>query len=347
MPPEYALMYIDIDKEVNRIPTAEITLIDGDAADNYPVSGNLSPSKLASDIGAEHCNLITGVELPPKEMKAWANAKMLKARLAMLRGRIRVPGFADIKLGDVIEIAGVSDRFNGRTRVSGIRHQVSPEGWQTDLQFGVSATWFSQNNNDIEAEPASGLLPVVNGLQIGIVEAYEEDPENKHRVRVRISALANQTDAKEGSVVWARLAALDAGANRGTFFRPELGDEVILGFLHDDPRQAIILGALYSEKNAPPWDIEKSNSKKGIVTKKNLKFTFDDTDDKESITLETPTGNTIILTDEGGKASIQLVGKASIQLVDGYKNKIVMDNQGISITSKKTVAIQGEQVNVE
>ena len=35
--------------------------------------------------------------------------------------------------------------------------------------------------------------------------------------------------------VWARVATLDAGNDRGTFFRPEVDDEVVLGFFHDDP----------------------------------------------------------------------------------------------------------------
>ena len=36
----------------------------------------------------------------------------------------------------------------------------------------------------------------------------------------------------------------DAGENRGSFWRPEIGDEVVLGFLNSDPRDAIILGML-------------------------------------------------------------------------------------------------------
>ena len=312
------------------------------AQDNYPLPGNLTPSELAGTIGADRCDLITGVELSPNEIQAWADAKMTKTRLSMFRGRVRVPGFADIKPGDVIEIAGISDRFNGRTRVSGIRHQVSIGGWQTDMQFGLSAAWFSQNQDIVET-PASGLLPVVNGLQIGIVDQYEQDTENKYRVRVKVPALLQVTETEgqtktEVGVVWARLAALDAGLQRGTFFRPEPGDEVVLGFLHDDPRQAIILGALYSEKNPPPWEINENNFVKGIVTKKSFKLTFNEENEKESITLETPKGNKITLTDEKDKESIQLTDK--------NQNIFVMDKEGIQISSAKNISISAKEGDI-
>ncbi|MBT9314478.1 type VI secretion system tip protein VgrG [Leptothoe spongobia] len=298
--------------------------------DSTSLPGNLKPDELAATIGADNYNLITGLELSPSEMQTWANAKMEKTRLSMLRGRFRVPGLTNTKPGDVVEIAGVSDRFNGKTLVSGIRHQVSKEGWQTDVQFGMAADWFSQNQ-DITEMPASGLVPVVNGLQIGIVDKYEEDKENKYRVRVKVPALSSKDNAA-GELIWARLATLDAGANRGTFFRPELNDEVVLGFLHDDPRQAIILGALYSKKNVPPWTVDEDNFLKGIVTKKNLQVTLDDTDDQESITLETPGKNKIVLTDKKDDESIQLTDK--------HGNTLVMNKDGIQLSSSKDINIK-------
>ena len=313
------------------------------AKDNYPLPGNLKPETLAAAIGADSFDLMTSSELVPKELQAWADAKMNKARLSMLKGRVSVPGFAGIKPGDVMEIAGVSDRFNGRTRVTGIRHQVSQDGWKTDVQFGLSATWFSQNQ-DIVDTPASGLLPSIHGLQIGIVDRYVEDPEKKLRVCVKVPVLANTAD-QEGGLVWARLAALDAGKERGTFFRPELGDEVVLGFLNDDPRQAIILGSMHSEKNASPWPVTEENYEKGIVTKKSLKLSFNDEDDQESIIIETPKGNKIILTDRKDEG---------IEITDRDKNIVVMNTKGIQISSDKDITItakgnitlEGEHVDV-
>jgi uncharacterized protein involved in type VI secretion and phage assembly len=38
----------------------------------------------------------------------------------------------------------------------------------------------------------------------------------------------------ESNGVWSRLASFGAGENRGVVFRPEIGDEVVLGFFNDE-----------------------------------------------------------------------------------------------------------------
>ena len=318
--------------------------VDGTDVHLDRLPGNLKPATLASAIGTEQVDLMTSSALLPQEIQAWADAHMNKTRLSMLRGRVSIPGVAGLGLGDVMEIGGVSDRFNGRTRITGIRHQISPEGWKTDVQFGLSATWFTHNPDIIDA-PASGLVPAVNGLQIGIVDTFVADKEKTCRLRVRVPALANAANPT-GGIVWARLALLDAGPERGTFFQPEFGDEVILGFLNDDPRQAIILGALHREAEKAPWLLTEENYIKGIVSKKKLQVLLNDEDKKESITLTTPKGNTLIITDEE---------KKGIQLIDQNKNSIIMDANGIQINSakdivfkaKENVVIEGQKVDVK
>lgn len=292
--------------------------------------GDLKPADLAVAIGAPQYDLIVGGELAEGEAKAWADAKLSKSRLSMMRGRIKTLGMTEAKPGDLMEVTGIGKHFNGMTLVTAVRHQVSPQqGWQTDVQFGLSATWFSQNA-DIVDTPAAGLLPAVHGLQIGIVDEFVEDPDKKLRVRVKVPTLSGETDG----LVWARLAALDAGLSadgqgRGTFFRPEPGDEVVLGFLNADPRQPIILGALYSSTNLSPWEVTADNFEKGIVSKQNLKFSFNDED--KSITLETPEANKISIFDDG-----------TIEMIDSNENQIVMDAMGIFISSKKDITVKAE-----
>lgn len=292
--------------------------------------GNLDPAKLAETIGGDKCQLVSAVQEGDEEMQAWADAKMIKDRMSMLRGRIKVPGFAGIKPGDVMGVAGIGDRFNGKTLVTGIRHQFGEQGWQTDVQFGLKADWFSLNDN-ITDTPAAGLVPAVNGLQIGIVDPFEEDPDKQFRVKVKIPAI----DETEG-VVWARIASMDSGDNRGIFFIPEPGDEVVVGFFNDDPRQAVILGSLYSEKNAPPlpFEITEENKDKGIVTKGELRILFND--DEKSIEIGTPSGNIISMKDEEG-----------IFLEDKNGNKLSLDDQGITIKSAKDIPMEGTNITIK
>jgi Rhs element Vgr protein len=293
--------------------------------------GNLKAEELAKTIGADNYKLIYSGQLNDEETQIWADAKLRKSRFSMLNGRLKVPGFADIKPGQLMEIAGISKRFNGKTLVTAIRHQVNEQGWQTDIQFGLSADFFAQQNHNIVDIPAAGLVPAIHGLQIGIVENYEDDRQQQFRVKVRIPSIE-----KDG-IIWARLASVDAGNERGIFFRPELGDEVILGFINDDPRQAIILGAVHSEKNALPPDftVTQENNKKGIVTKKSLKILFDD--EKKLIEISTPNGNSLKLSEEA----------QGINLVDENGNTMTMNAQGLKIESPENITIQGKNIIIK
>jgi uncharacterized protein involved in type VI secretion and phage assembly len=243
----------------------------------------------------------------------------------MIRGRLGLPGFADIDLLDLIEIKGIGKRFNGRTPVTGISHRVDDEGWRTDLQFGLSPRWFCRED-EIQDSPAAGLLPPASGLQIGVVDQFEEDPKKEFRVRLILPGI----DEKAGWV-WARLASPDAGPDRGFFFRPEAGDEVVVGFLNDDPRQPVSLGAMFSSKNAPPEDFSKlseKNLKKGIVTRKGTKVGFID-EDKASLFIETA-ASSIRLDDE----------EQTIRISDEHGNTVRMDKDGIQLKSAKDLKIE-------
>lgn len=293
--------------------------------------GNLDGARLAKTIGAGAYTLSHMVAMDPTELKDWASGRMLRSRMSMIRGRLGLPGLADIDLLDLIEIKGIGKRFNGRTPVTGISHRVEDEGWRTDLQFGLSPHWFCRED-EIQDSPAAGLLPAVSGLQIGIVDKFEEDPKNEFRVRLILPGI----DEKAGWV-WARLASPDAGQQRGFFFRPEPGDEVVVGFLNDDPRQPVILGAMFSSKNAPPKDfssLSEKNLNKGIVTRAGTKVGFID-DDKASLFIETAAGS-IRLDDQ----------EQTIRISDKHGNTIRMDKDGIQLKSAKDLKIEASG-NVE
>jgi Rhs element Vgr protein len=303
--------------------------------------GNLDGGQIAETIGFETYKLSHPVPLDTKELQVWADARMARSRMSMIRGRVAVPGFADIKPLDVIEVKGIGERFNGKTFVTGIRHQVNESDWQTDIQFGLSPDWFCRQEN-IEDAPAAGLLPGVSGLQLGIVDVFEKDPEKEYRVKVILPAID-----EENGAVWARLLSPDAGKDRGYFFRPEPGDEVVVGFFNNDPRQPVILGAMYGSKNTPPEEVSElteENIKKAIVTKKGTKIGFVD-NEKASVFIETPESNKIVFDDD----------TEMIQVTDQHGNSITMDKNGIEINSEKdvkinasgNVEIKGEKVDVK
>lgn len=293
------------------------------------VPGNINAEDLASVIGLENFALKQS-GITDTELQAWADGCRVKSGFAKVRGRVRIQGFAAIKPGDLIELNGVGERFNGQALVSGVRHEMTTRNWETDISFGLSPQYFGVQNRDLIQAPASGLLPAIAGLHIALVTSLE-DPDGEDRIQVRLPMV---DAAEEG--VWARVATLDAGENRGSFFRPEIGDEVIAGFLNEDPRSPIVLGMLNSSAKPAPITASDDNHEKGFVTRSEMKWLFDD--DKVAMTVVTPNGNTLVLSDDEG----------SIKFSDENGNTVLLSSDGISLESAANMNIKASgDVNIE
>jgi Rhs element Vgr protein len=291
------------------------------SASGIRTPGNMANSDLAKVVGLSDYVLQHPGSVGSGELKAWADAQALKSGMAKVQGRARFMGFAGINPGDLIEFAGLGDRFNGIAWVSGVRHEIATGVWTTDAQFGLSPQWFFEENQVAEA-PAAGLLPPIHGLQAGIVTSLE-DPDGEDRVRVKLPMIDGDRDG-----IWSRVATLDGGNKRGAFFRPELSDEVVVGFLDDDPRSPVVLGMVNSSKLPAPLTASDSNHEKGFVTRSEMKVIFND--DKKSITIETPGGKSITVDEDAG----------SIVLKDEHSNKIEMAAAGITLESGKDIIIK-------
>ena len=226
---------------------------------------------------------------------------------------------------------GVGDRFNGKAYVTGVQHSIRDGRWDTDLQFGWKNKTYAAQYDDIIAKPGLGYMPSINGLQIGLVKKLEDDPLSEFRVLIELPTQGGNDEA-----VWARVATLDAGNDRGSFYRPEVGDEVIVGFIDNDPLHAIILGCMHSSKNTSPVTPADANNIKGFYSREKMKWQFDD--DKKEILFDTPAGNKILISED----------QKGITLEDQNGNKIVMDDSGIEITSIKDLKIKASgDVSVE
>ncbi|MBU5612514.1 type VI secretion system tip protein VgrG [Geomonas azotofigens] len=285
-------------------------------------SGNLAPGELAGILGGEPHELRHGGKLGQPELQAWADGRLRTERLAQVRGRARFQGFAAVAPGTVMELTGVGERFQGKLYVSGVRHLVDNGNWETDVQFGLATETFAECF-DLRPMPAAGLIPAVTGLQMGVVTVLEKDPQGEDRIKVRLPLVSK---AEEG--IWARLATLDAGKGRGTFFRPEIGDEVVVGFLWDDPRHPVVLGMCHSSAKPAPEPAKDKNHRKGYVSRSRMKLTFDD--DNKVVQLETPKGNRLTLAED----------KKGVIIQDQNGNKITLDDQGVRIESSKDLTLK-------
>ncbi len=299
--------------------SSDQTVVDDQAAEPNGATeqGNLSASNIASKLHNSAENLYQPSDAESIEMQTWADTALLKSRLAKIRGRVSVIGTADIKPMQWIKFDGFGSRFNGKAFVSGVRHDIHEGTWTTHIEFGLSPKFYTQQTPDIADLPAAGLIPHINGLHIGKVTKLE-DPDNQGRIQVAIPYLG-QVSGGTSDGIWARLANVTAGNERGIVFRPELDDEVVLGFLNDDPRNGVILGALHSQNAAAPVEAADANPEKGIYCREGMKLVFND--EEKSVTIETDAGNKITVSDNDQKISIE----------DQRGAKIEFTAQGITI----------------
>ncbi len=160
------------------------------------------------------------------------------------------------------------------------------------------------------------------------------DPDNQGRVQV---ALPWSPDAEgQRYEVWARMATLFAGNDRGSWFMPEVDDEVLLVFQGGDPAHPFIIGGLWNGQDSPPTSADRQNNKKIIKSRNGVVITIDDQQGTESIKLETPGGCSLTLKD----------GPGSVDIEDSNGNSIKLETAGITVTASAKVTINASQVSV-
>lgn len=302
---------------------SEQEIVEAEATDpGISLNGNISVSDLAEIIDLENLELKHSGNYNSTQLQNWSDAKSLFQQLSKTRGRVKFQGIPAVKPGTMLKLEGVGDRFNGKIFISAVRHEIAEGNWTVDAEFGMNPNWFSETY-DISESPASGIIPAVSGLQIGVVSQLESDPDGEDRILVKIPIINNDEQG-----IWTRVATLDAGNNRGSFFLPEIGDEVIVGFVNDDPNHAVIIGMLHSSAKPAPFTASDDNHQKGFVTRSEMKLLFND--DKKSIIIETPAGKKVTIDEDEGVIIIE----------DENSNKITMDSDGIVMQSGKDFSIK-------
>jgi Rhs element Vgr protein len=304
-------------------------LNNGQATPNAAGPGNLSTNKLSNVIGLAEYNLQTPAPLERADLNNWSKAQIVKSEFSKITGNAKFQGTSLVDPAKYITLGGLGDRFNGEYFVSGVVHNLSNGNWITEVSLGLSPVWFTEESN-IMAAPAAGLLPGVRGLFNGTVKKLSGDPDSQYRILVDVPLFD-----RNGAGIWARLANFYATNNAGAFFFPEVGDEVILGFLNEDPRYPIILGSLYSgTKLKPLADLspKDENPLKAIVSRSGISLQFDD--ENKIFTILTPGNNTVVMSDKD----------RTITVNDQNGNSIAMSDNGIDMKSPKNITIESDEI---
>jgi uncharacterized protein involved in type VI secretion and phage assembly len=162
---------------------------------------------------------------------------------------------------------------------------------------------------------------MIGNLIIGLV-TDRSDPSGLGRVKVQYPTLGDQVVSD-----WMRVASLLASQSSGTFFLPQVNDEVVVGFLQNNYDQPLMLGVLYNGVNRPSISKERQADTSEIRTISGSRITFADEKGKETITIFGSTGNQIE--------------------IDIANNKIAISaTTGIEITGQKTITLSAESITI-
>jgi uncharacterized protein involved in type VI secretion and phage assembly len=181
-----------------------------------------------------------------------------------------------------------------------------------------------------DAFPAATAL---QGAQLARVVRVD-DPNNLGRVQVRLYNFDGLQD--QDAPVWARVAVPFAGKDRGAFFIPDVGDEVLIVFTNGDARYPIVVGSLWNGTDSPPETLGSAVDRWMIVSKGGARISIDESSSQSVVTLKTPDRRVVRLDDQ----------QAKIEIDDGAGNSITLDSAGITITAQSKVTVQASQVKV-
>jgi uncharacterized protein involved in type VI secretion and phage assembly len=173
----------------------------------------------------------------------WATSSTVRA---IGLGRVS----AKIKPGNAVKVTGAGP-LSGTYPVQRAEHTYRPG------QAFLTRFWSGGHPFGTDLAPPYPPLqgPATRhstGLVVGEVTSVN-DPEQAGRVKVRFPGLDESQES-----AWSRVLSVGGGDNRGSVVLPEVGDEVLVGFEHGDPRQPVILGGLHGARlRMPNWPVKE------------------------------------------------------------------------------------------
>ncbi len=246
-----------------------------------------------------------------------------------------------VSAGTFVELKGVGKRFSGKYRITNAIHRYDNSGYYTDFKIsGKRANTLGQ----ILATPSNNN----HSMMVGIV-TNNRDPEGWGRVKVKLPNLPGNEESN-----WARLASPMAGSGRGFEFIPEVNDEVLVAFEHNDTNKPFILGALWNGKDKPPEGSDAAVNSTGMVEKRIIRsrkghhITFDDADGDEKVSIVDKTEqNAIEIKSKDNLLEVKAGSTVEVKTQDG--NKIILDSSGITIeaTSGKDLTLKATNIKIE
>lgn len=157
-----------------------------------------------------------------------------------------------------------------------------------------------------------------------------DNKDSKGRVQVRF-------DWQQGSTEWIRVMTPDAGGsekvskNRGFVAIPEIGDQVMVGFIHNHPDRPYVMGSLFHGKVGGGGG--SGNNMKSLSSKSGHTIELND---GGGITIKDKTGNNLITLDGTNKITIGAIDNITLGTGDS----------SISLSKDGTIRISGKNISI-
>lgn len=274
--------------------------------------------------------------LSENEAKAWLENRLTRQAQGKVQGLAKIQGTVEVSVADTVKISGFDSVWDRDAFVSGIGHVFKNGGWFSYVQCGLSAKTHAENYLIGTANSSADFMPAVNGLLFGKVVGYKEGETGEMLIEVEIASVQGEQNSR---TVYARLATFSAGENGGAVFRPFPNDEVVLGFINNDPRFPIVLGSLYNGKNKPGYELSNNAQEEVGFILEEWKISINKEDKTLSITSEN--GQQLLLDENNKKMTLAFDDNNSIVL---DKNGIVLKGSKIEIEGSQGVKIKGAKV---
>lgn len=319
-------------------------------------------AKVANAFAGTPKVLLTRSDLgSPDETKASAQAALDRANELQRQAEGRCYGDARIAVDKTVEIKGVNKRFNGKYRISQVRHRYSAdEGFTTEFASrGVADQSLRALVSESAATSVAPDRSVFDGVTVGIV-TDNKDPDGLGRVQVKIPALTDQD-----STGWLRMALPGAGGTggiHGWYLLPEVNDEVLVAFEQGDVRRGYVIGGLLNGKEKPAYPNDKALGSGNVVNqhafrmKGGAHLLFDENSDEEKIEVKNKDGcftfsysskNGVEIKHSAKGEKFTINNKGDVKITSTDKNITIEAPMGaLTLKAQKDITIESQSGKV-
>ena len=280
------------------------------------------PTQLAEKFGNKTLFITDDAVTTQEEADAKAKAKADQVGSAGFEATAICTGNASIRAGSTISISGVDKPFEGKYTVSSTRHEFGTGAYTTiaECSGGQDRTLTGRVAN---GRGMSGDRHRYNGLASAIV-TDNEDPLGQGRVKLKFPWLDEKVESP-----WSPIAMPGAGPGYGLVWVPQVNDAVVVAFEHGDFEHPIVLGGLWNGQDAAPigdglFDAGKVK-RSGIVSRKDHKLVFFDSDQASGIALLSANGKFKIALNET-KDELHIVSKGKL-VIEAKELEIKVDTE--------------------